>query len=301
MSDQAVTISRPSLQAWCRENAHFLTAAGLMLISALLLYVGIVAMGWRFYKEPVPWPRGVQVDKDCRLRSLPEEFTDRQGNKRFVIVKEDRDQDGRPDGEIVFVSDSLDLLKMATLTDKKRLPRRCSNWYFARIYEDVRGSPSRRRWRLDGYYYTGMLDQVPHVPERCTVAGGATLISSEDVTFNVPEVTGPWGKVVFRRALYSVYNQDDQRYTRRAEYYTFSVNGKPVSSWISVRWRLKLPWVKYAYFAKIQFAPLQEVGNIDETDRAAEEFVRCFLPKVLETLPTPEDVERLGGAAKTAS
>ncbi len=300
MNSRVTTVSPASpAMRWCRDNVHFLVVASVMAAAALLLYGGIMILGWRFYKEPVPWTKSVEVDENFRLLSLPSAFSDPQGRKRFTLITTDVNEDGQPDGDIIIPDDEMELLKIGTEMDKKRRSKRCSSWYFVRRYEDVDKKPPHFRWRLECYYYTGMLDQVPHVPERCAVAGGARLLGTEDVTFDIPEGPKLWkGKVVFRRALYSYFDRERQVLSKHVQYYTFSMNGRPESSWKVVRLNLTYPWVRYCYFAKIQFAPEGEVLDLDDTDKAAEEFTRCFLPGVLEVLPMPEDIEKLRRTGK---
>ena len=50
---------------------------------------------------------------------------------------------------------------------------------------------------------------------------------------------------------------------------------------------------KYAYFAKIQFNPVNEIKDAEEARQATEEFLKYMLPEVLKALPMPEDIEKL--------
>jgi hypothetical protein len=275
---------------------HFLIAAAILAVAAAGWHVAVRQLKLAIYKEPVPWRSGVEVHaKEFRLLDFPEELKDPNGNRRFVVVKEDRNKDGQPEADIVIRSDELELLKIGTPTDKKRWANRCSNWYFLREYEAVSPNRAPAKWLLECYYYTGMLDQVPHVPERCGVAAGGSLAGTDDVTFDFPEGRGAWGgKVVLRRAVFSVPG----RAGRQVQYYVFSLNGRPEPSWKVVRLSLIKPWVRYCYFAKVQFAPRHEITDLADADRAANEFFRCFMPKMLELLPTPEDVEKLSKAGE---
>ncbi|MHC4982483.1 MAG: hypothetical protein ACYTF6_04850 [Planctomycetota bacterium] len=291
MSEGQAKKSRLSLAlAWSRPNKHYLVAATILAVTAAGWSGAMAVLKWAVYKEPVPWPEGVMVHpEDFRLLSLAKVLTDAQGKPRFLRVEEDHNDDGVPDGEIIFEEDETDTLGIGTKTDRDRLPRRCSNWYVARIYRD---NETGRLWRLEAYYYTGILDTVPHVPERCLTAGGKTLLDPSDVTFSVKE--GPWkGEVPFRRANFVGINPKTGLLERGVEYYTFSLNGRPETSRNLVRLGLTYPWVRYCYFAKIQFAPMAHVEDLDRMNRAAEEFAGFFLPKILEALPMPEDIERL--------
>jgi hypothetical protein len=119
-----------------------------------------------------------------------------------------------------------------------------------------------------------------------------------EVAFTLDEGDVPWGKkVAFTRAGFGRRGVNGQI----VQYYTFSLNGYNEPSWKKVRWHLATsPWEKYCYFAKIQFAPIAPVTDLAATDRAAEQFVREFLPHVLKALPSSSQVELLnaGGPAK---
>ena len=93
---------------------------------------------------------------------------------------------------------------------------------------------------------------------------------------------------------------DRQAQARRryVDYYIFSVNGQPVTDRLVVRRKLTYPWVKHCYFAKIQFGPATAIGDFEDADRAAQEFVSYLLPRALEALPTSQDVQRLEDAAR---
>ncbi len=279
--------------AWCRRNRHFLIAVGILSLSAIGWYaVALGELGWAIEKRPVPWAPPVTVSEGFRLTSLPRELRDAAGNVQFVLVTEDRDSDGQPDGDVILPEHVTETLRIGTPTDRRRRAARRSNWYFVREYRHV---ATGRRWRLEGYYYTGVADKVAHVPERCLVAGGARLQRDQvgEVSFDVP-AAAPWGpKVPFRRTPFLYVDPECGEDETYVEYYTFSLNGEPTTSWELVRWRLTYPWVRYAYFAKIQFAPQWRVTSAAEADRAAQTFVACFMPEVLKALPMPADVAAL--------
>jgi hypothetical protein len=284
-----------------RRWGHFLVAAGI-LSSAFIGWNWVIAtLQWVTRKEAVPWPAAVRVNGQFRLESFPPAlgpFSLAQDGEFYGRL------DGDPDGEVVPKEDELDSLKIGTALDKMRVGERKSNWYLARIYRDSRvRSPSDpcRFWRLEIFYYTGGLDKVPHVPERCLVASGATLVPSlsGEVSFEV-DGQGPWkGPLPFRRTGYEVSDRLRLNAKQYVQYYTFSLNGRPEDLWEKVRLKLNDPRLRYCYFAKIQFAPVGEVTDIGRMDQAAQEFVSNIMPAALSMLPRVEDVSRLssGGAA----
>lgn len=275
---------------------HFAIAAGILAATAIGFEWTITALKLVTEKKAIPWPAGTTVDPNTfRLENLPTEV-----DGRFVLVADGElpgvKNGDLPDGEI-FVNDTeMEILGMGTDWDRARISERRSNWYIVRLYRD-KTKPANHPllyWRLEVYYYTGALDTVPHVPERCLVVGGATLVDSADTILQVPQAPGPWGEpLAFRRTLYEVSDRRSSGVRQFVQYYLFSLNGKPESSWEKVRLGLTSPFLRYCYFAKVQFAPLGEVTDVGEADRAAGDLMNCFLPIVLRNLPTPEDIEAL--------
>ncbi|MFW6132815.1 MAG: hypothetical protein ACOC8F_02885 [Planctomycetota bacterium] len=281
------------------RDRHFVAAAVLLGVCAGGWNVAQTQLQWVMMKEPVPWPAGVRVDEGFRLTTLAEVFRDADGEVRYRMITEDADNDGRTDGEVLIRDEEMDLLGIGHPKDRSRRPRRRSNWHVLRRYRDVE---TNQVWSLGVYYYTGMLDTVPHVPERCGQAAGMTPVErrSGTLTFQIPpaaldpEAPGvKWsGPIPVQRATFQ-----DKHGRMIPEFYTFSLNGRAESSWEKVRLYLTAPWIKYCYFVKIQFRPLER-APFEELNRQAKHFAACALPEVFKALPTTEDVRRAEQAAE---
>lgn len=285
---------RTSRSGW----VHFGIAVFLLAGSAAGFQYTVETLKWVTQKESVPWPQWVVVDPEIlRWENLPEQLGD-----RFFLAEDGEfggEPDGLADGELLLEPDVLDSLGIASSWDKARAKDRRSNWHVVRIYRDAKRPPGDplRYWRLGVYYYTGSLDLVPHVPERCLVAGGATLEDSKEIKFSILHAKKPWNDPVpFRRTRYKVADALKLHSSQYVQYYTFSLNGEPESSWEKVRLHLAKPWVKYCYFSKLQFAPLFPVDDLEEADQAAKELMNYFLPVILRALPMPSDIEALKAA-----
>jgi hypothetical protein len=251
-------------------------------------------------KLAVPWPQGVTVDPDFRLDSLPVQL----GPYRMIEEDgyfEDRDgqkvKDGKPDGERYYRESDLESLGIGTGFDKMRYDQRSSNWYVSRIYRSTDPADANTpywAWILDVTFYTGGLDTVPHIPERCLGAGGASLGSTESLIFPaIPGAEGDWAEPLTVRRI-SFEQAGPRGIWRNSQYYIFSLNGTPQSDWMKVRLTLGLPWVKYATFAKIQFSPWGPVDDPRQADEKAKKFAAAVMPAVLKQLPMPSDIQRLG-------
>ncbi len=250
-----------------------------------LVVVCLMGVGIHLYKrpeaQPIEWPKGVRVNRDFRLISLPKQV----GPFELIDEKE-------------FDEDLIRALGIGTGYDKERYPTRRSSWYGIGFYADRRKGQAEpfQYWRMEIFYYTGLRDNVPHVPERCLDAGGVSVLSREIVPFKSLAARPPWDKdVKFRRVHYRFSGAGRIGSREGAEYYIFSVNGEPISSSDRVRLELANPTITYSYFAKIQFTALSSEGieSAATADEAAGEFINVMLPSMLNTLPTADDIDDL--------
>ena len=270
---------------------HFVVAAAVLTVGAALgwLMAEVVAIT----KDPIPWPEGVRVSRECRLLSLPTRFGP------YVLAEDgtlESEKDGEPDGEIFLPDDILETLGVNTSLDRARFARRCSNWYVSRFYRDTRAKKRRSLWRLQVIYYTGD-ELVVHEPGRCLVAAGATILDegrSTPVEFLAPGAPSPWDRPVeFRRTRFETAIGARAEMKQFVQYHVFSVNGAPVGSVVAARIKLINPFDRHCYFALIAFAPYGSVEDPEAVNEVAAEFVKHFLPHVLAALPMPPAVEAL--------
>lgn len=289
---------------WTGDNRHFLVAVGVLVLATLAWFTAIQTRLIFPIKKPVPWAAfetvengqpvtwRQEISSDSRWTNLATRFGP------FELLQGDAAEQGKSRGEIIYSSEVLAALGISGKYDEKQLAARTGNWYVSRLYLDSRKTSTRdpyALWHLDLTSYTGSADLVPHTPEACLLAAGRQTTGREIVTFDVavPERWKKWwdGKVKFTR----ITSELPSTKSRSVDYFAFSLNGSPETDRLVVRGKLTLPWVPYCYFAKIQFAPRTDadISDIQEADRAAEEFVRHFLPEVLKGMPTPDDVDKL--------
>jgi len=268
---------------------HFALAGGLLLAVGVGWNGIMGALHWTWAKKPVPWPAGVEVEQ-WRLTSVPEALGP------YVLVEDGElspAPDGQPDGILIFRDD--DLKTLGTTAN-------ALNWYSSLMYGDTRdgekSNGQKQYVRVDITYYTGLLDAVPHVPDNCLGAAGATIDRGDSgpVDVTVPSAAPPWDAFAVYRTTYVMRD----RATKTAQYFFFSINGKPTTHWQTVRGQLTLPWVKYCYFAKVQLAVFRlERGrllperDLAECDGVCRDFLKFALPEILRFLPSAKDVERL--------
>lgn len=186
--------------------------------------------------------------------------------------------------------------------------------YLSRIYYSTdRSSPPVQ---LHIAYYTGQVDAVPHVPDRCMVAGGFEPLTVEPLTLPLnldqsawtqdghasldgvpyPIVTEwntlteqediirlPLGEFELRTTEFSHPQIGDDHYFAG---YFFVANGKTTAYPERIRLLAFDRSSQYAYYCKIQFTMR---GNRDFTTDHFVEVISSFtsdmLPKIMECLP----------------
>lgn len=272
----------------------FLAACGVLALSAVGLRAAINVMGVHVEKLPIEAVGGRQV------HAIPVKIGtwERQGSDE------------------VLSAEALEELD----TDN----------YVSRLYV---GPWNGQQTGMDFHaaYYTGMIDTVPHVPERCFVGGGMSITGGSRVV-KVPldisqfspdktvDETSAGGKV------YTAFTQDHSRVrlplgiedlkinvtkfsapgSTQEIYagYFFIANGKVAPRAEDVRALAFRLTDDYAYFAKVQFTSFQATSAEDLAAQAAD-FLQSGLPEIMRCLPDwievqagryPEDNPRRGTA-----
>lgn len=163
--------------------------------------------------------------------------------------------------------------------------------------------------RLHLAYYTGGIDTVPHVPERCNVAGGFQAIGNsfevpididngryeynEDLqmyeTYSLLEPVVRTPRLAFdaRAFTYAPPNRSDAAET---VVYFFIANGKYLASPLAVRAEGFDLRDRHAYYFKVQAEALG-VSDPDEARRRVEALLSDLMPQVLAALPDWSDVQ----------
>jgi hypothetical protein len=143
-------------------------------------------------------------------------------------------------------------------------------------------------------YYTGKVDTVAHIPERCYVADGYVPQSQDTVMWDMgPNRLGHSVKSGADQKLGARYlNFVDQtatgRLTRRVAYFFFA-NGKYESDSLKVRQTLQDLQHKHAFYSKVE---LMSVIQDDATaQRVMAGFLKAVMPEVEKCYPDWDSVE----------
>jgi len=194
------------------------------------------------------------------------------------------------------------------------------SWYFldTRVLKTHEIDGEAVRWRrfpegavlrVHMAYYTGGIDTVPHVPERCNVAGGFQAVGNPvDVPMDIdhgvyefdketqhyvtdsttePTVRTPRLQFTARAFTYAPPGRGDLAET---VVYFFHANGEFFSSPNQVRMLAFDLRDKHAYHFKVQVEALG-VSDKDVATGRVEDLLRYLMPEVLAVLPDWVDVK----------
>jgi hypothetical protein len=203
--------------------------------------------------------------------------------------------------------------------------------YLTRSYA-LDGDASKGVMMLHLAYYTGMIDTVPHIPERCWGAGGLVQLGEpvrmeldlpsmraipdagpRNATTGEPypfaEVTDPVTRVTDRVALplgesaMTLTTFQDRRSSRTEQLggYFFVANGRCTPTTLGVRGLAFNMTDRFAYYCKVQLSARYPVGDTPSAvafKAQAEDFLTQLLPHLMRRLPDWPAVEQRsrGGA-----
>ena len=268
------TASRKS--RWLQPG--FLLAVGILATSAVGLNVAVSALQLHFKKQPVypvrplaeiptrlgPW---VQVSTD---EPLDRELQDTLGTDRYVF-REYVDTRRVTPAELAQFDgkDSLQRKGLALQLQQER-PEAVLDCAVT--------------------YYTGMVDTVAHIPERCYVADGYQPTSHDVLTWGLgPTFAGNDGSHDLNVESISFEDQTEAgRITKRVAY-CFFVDGQWECDSIGVRERLQDLRATHGFYSKVELMTV-----IPDAKRCAEvmaDFLSSALPEVAKCYPDWNRVE----------
>jgi Protein of unknown function (DUF3485) len=127
-------------------------------------------------------------------------------------------------------------------------------------------------------YYTGLVDTVAHIPERCYIADGFEPTSTPD--------TPVWKLDDGRQLTVRFINFEDQsgaaRISRSVAYF-FQVNGRYEDNPEGVRFSLQNLFAKYGYYAKVELMTLDPSSV--ESAHTMTAFISSAIGELEKTLP----------------
>jgi hypothetical protein len=198
------------------------------------------------------------------------------------------DTSAKAPGAVTTVATKADVLAMEQMTERER-------W---EALHQIRQKNPNAVLSLAITYYTGKVDTVPHVPDRCYVADGFQPSKYDVMRWDL----GEYAPGVPRRVPVRFIDFEDQtarEQQNRCVTYFFHANGEYNDSPLEVRQKLQSLVERYGYFAKIEVMTLLPPRNTvaaaerearHEQDReaaagAVRRFLTAALPAVEGLLP----------------
>lgn len=205
--------------------------------------------------------------------------------------------------------------------------------YLTRTYA-LDGDASKGVVSLHLAYYTGTIDAVPHIPERCWGAGGLVQLG-QPTTLPLPlpilaappadapknlatgkpypmaslvdPVTGTEERVALPVGDFAmtvtVFQNPHESRVEQVGAYTFIANGRCTPSTTGVRTLAFNLGDRYAYYCKLQLSARYPMGDAPSTTAfkaQAEDFLTQLLPQLMRRLPDWPSVERVGTGGQSA-
>ncbi|MCI0364805.1 MAG: exosortase-associated EpsI family protein [Phycisphaerales bacterium] len=208
------------------------------------------------------------------------------------------------------------------LLDEAMLMELGTTKYLDRVYA-IDGDARQGVLNAHVAYYTGLIDAVPHVPDRCLVAAGfhkktqpenlplevdrsswvedsefTNLATGQaywnvrfkhDFTGQVVDVRMPVGDLRLRT---TEFERPSQRNARVFGGYFFIANGRATATPEGVRVMAFSLSEKYAYYCKVQFIYSAADATPGKFVELVSEFLKDFLPELMQRLPDWAEVER---------
>jgi hypothetical protein len=144
-------------------------------------------------------------------------------------------------------------------------------------------------------YYTGMVDTVAHVPERCYIADGYASTDSATSIWKVGETVDAAGRkqdatLEVKYLAFEDATGFSSRINKNVAYF-FQVNGAMESSPVAVRARLQNLFNANVYYAKVELMVTNLKGikkdarTPTDAEKVMQDFMREALPEIKKCLP----------------
>jgi hypothetical protein len=265
-------LSPPARMAFARAFSQpgFFAAAAVLLVAALSLNAATTFMQLNFKKLP--------VDPGQDLTKIPAQMG------YWHLVSNDEPLSGDIEetlGTKVYIfRDYVDerivgreLIEQ--FQDKSTTERR-------RMLAQLQGRYPEAVVNLAVTYYTGLVDTVAHVPDRCYIAGGFQPSSYQSPTWLLAGERPEEDRQIEVRYI-QFEDQTGYSMVSRNVAYFFHVNGRYESSPLGVRRSLQNLFERHGYYAKVELMTI--VRDSGESARIMSDFLAASLPEIEKCWP----------------
>ena len=267
-----MSLSQSMLRAF--RNPAFLVVMGILLLSAVSLNAATQFLQLYFQK--------LSVDMRKPIASLPDHLGD--------WVQLSLDQPMAPDIEqMLGTKQYISRAYVNTRVAGKDVVKAVENKSYKEreiLIEQIRHQYPLAVVRLHTTYYTGMVDTVAHVPDRCYIAGGYAVSDATPHEWNA--VSRRLGHS-FASPFMTFEDQTSRRDTQKLNVtYMFHANGDYRDNANSVRLALQDLRTRYAYYAKIELMTISE--DREGSAKVMDEFLEQLLPEFEKIMPDWKEV-----------
>lgn len=132
-------------------------------------------------------------------------------------------------------------------------------------------------------YYTGLVDTVAHIPDRCYLADGYQPREYKVEQWPILQPAVPVRYINFE-------DQTGFGKQPRSVVYFFNVNGGYTDSSYDVRYALQNLLQRYGYYAKVEC--MTAMADRDQSRRVMTDFLTLAMPEIQKLLPDWQKVQR---------
>ena len=275
-------MNQPSTMKRVFGQPTFLTAVAVLALAAVGLNAATQAMQVYFKKQAVP----LRHVLDDPQNGIPTRLGD------WVRVSEQTTLDADTQhvlGTDQFVFRDYVNTRLVKPEEVEQFEGKTANEQQAMLRR-IQANQPEAVIRLAVTYYTGLVDTVAHVPDKCLIASGYDITHSErqDHTFTLP---GGAARPVSFRYL----NFEDATGKGRDGWnvaYFFHCNGEYVDHPVGVRSKLQNLFERHGYYAKVELAtitPNVDEGATGDKTEATQRSLAAMTDLIGQALP---DVER---------
>ena len=291
------------------RQPRFVVAAVVLAVAAVGLNAATEFLRLHFRKQAVPLRVPSLIDENAGIAA--ELGSDKSPAGRWVQVSHDEPMNPDVEHELNtkehldrYYFDTRAIARLSSMPSfAGKTPTKCLE-----LVNQVRRQPPEDRKKFLGEvlqnapdaimklhmaYYTGLVDTVAHIPDRCYVADGYE--PSEYDT-----VAGPFGTYADgspRNAEFRFIHFDDQTGQGRVSNYVgylFHVNGGYESNPLQVRYKLQNLFEKFGYYAKVELMisvnPKEPLSK-EKIAAAMKDFMTVALPDAERVLPDWQQVK----------
>ena len=273
---------RPSAAGALLRDRRFLVAAVVLLVSATGFNAAAQFMQVHFRKQAVPLPVRALDDK---VEGLPAKIAG-----RWVQVTEDQPLSADVEhalGTKQYVTRLyVDLTARGAPSEEAVKTR--DQKVVGPLLEVLRRDQPQALIHAHMTYYTGLVDTVAHIPDRCMVADGYQPTGYERRPGPAAYADGkPRDDLAYRFITFEDIS-GRSRVTRNVAY-LFQVNGRYTDDPLGVRAELQKLWERYGYYAKIELMTEQpgkaDAAAREKSAKAMTEFLAALVPEAERRLP----------------